>query len=343
MPSMPGTFHAGLIALVAAMGAAPAAAADFYAGKSVDLLIGAPPAGGYDIYARALARHFGQNIPGKPSIIAKNMPGAASGRAAGFLATIAPKDGTVIAAIMPGAVMGPLLDEKAEVLFDPTKVQYLGTSNNGTRVCVARKEAKIKSFDDVLTQKAIFGGVSANDSTRDYGYMHKHTSGALYDVIAGYNGTNDIGLAMERGEVDGACGWDWASFKAQRPDWLRDNKVNVLLQVSLEPNEELTRMGVPHVWKYVKTEENRKVVELVIGQQVFQRSYIAPPGVAPEQLAILRKAFDDTMKDPNYLADAEKLRIDISPLPGTQVQRIVQKLHATPKDIVEKARAAIRP
>ena len=342
MPSMPRPFRAGLIVL-AAMGATPAAAADFYVGKSIDMLIGAPPAGGYDIYARALARHFGQNIPGRPTIIAKNMPGAASGRAAGFLATIAPKDGTVIAAIMPGAVMGPLLDEKAEVLFDPTKVQYLGTSNNGTRVCVARKEAKIKSFDDVLTQKAIFGGVSANDSTRDYGYMHKHTSGALYDVIAGYNGTNDIGLAMERGEVDGACGWDWASFKAQRPDWLRDNKVNVLLQVSLEPNEELTRMGVPHVWKYVKTEENRKVVELVIGQQVFQRSYIAPPGVAPEQLAILRKAFDDTMKDPNYLADAEKLRIDISPLPGTQVQQIVQKLHATPKDIVEKARAAIRP
>ena len=347
MPFMPGIFRAGLVALTAAiaaaLGVAPAAAADFYAGKSIDMLIGAPPAGGYDIYARALARHFGQNIPGKPSIIAKNMPGAASGRAAGFLATIAPKDGTVIAAIMPGAVMGPLLDEKAEVLFDPTKVQYLGTSNNGTRVCVSRKDAKVKTFDDVLTQKAVFGGVSANDSTRDYGYMHKHTSGALYDVIAGYNGTNDIGLAMERGEVDGACGWDWASFKAQRPDWLRDNKVNVLLQVSLEPNEELTRMGVPHVWKYVKTEENRKVVELVIGQQVFQRSYIAPPGVAPEQLAILRKAFDDTMKDPQYLADAEKLRIDISPLPGAEVQRIVQKLHATPKDIVEKARAAIRP
>jgi hypothetical protein len=222
-------------------------------------------------------------------------------------------------------------------------VQYLGTSNNGTRVCVARKDAKVKTFDDVQAQKAVFGGVSANDSTRDYGYLHKHTSGALYDVIAGYNGTNDIGLAMERGEVDGACGWDWASLKAQRPDWLRDNKVNVLLQVALEPNEELTRMGVPHVWKYVKTEENRKVVELVIGQQVFQRSYIAPPGVAPEQLAILRKAFDDTMKDPQYLADAEKLRIDISPLPGAQVQQIVQKLHATPKDIVEKARAAIRP
>jgi len=334
-----------LFALAALMIAAatPASAADYFAGRSIDLLIGAPPAGGYDIYARTLARHYGQNIPGRPSIIAKNMPGAASGRAAGYLVNVAPKDGTVIAAIMPGAVMGPLLDEKAEVLFDPTKVQYLGTANNGTRVCVTHKNSKIKTFDDVLTQKAVFGGVSANDSTRDYGYMHKHTSGALYDVVAGYNGTNDIGLAMERGEIDGACGWDWASFKSQRPDWLRDNKVNVLLQVALEPNEELTKMGVPHVWKYVKTEENRKIVELIIGQQVFQRSYIAPPGVTPEALGVLRASFDATMKDAEFKADADKLRIDISPLPGAAVQDIVIKLHATPKDIVEKARAAIRP
>src|SRR5438477_7596383 len=161
--------RAGLIALSAAgLAAIPAVAtaADFYAGKSVDLLIGAPPAGGYDIYARALARHLGQNIPGKPNIIPKNMPGAASGRAAGFLSTLAPKDGTVIAAIMPGAVMGPLLDEKAEVLFDPTKVQYLGTANNGTRVCVSGINSKIKTFKELLTQKAVFGGVSANDSTR---------------------------------------------------------------------------------------------------------------------------------------------------------------------------------
>jgi tripartite-type tricarboxylate transporter receptor subunit TctC len=293
------------------------------------------------IYARTLARHYGQYIAGKPNIIAKNMPGAASGRAGGFVANVAPKDGTVIGALMPGAIMGPLLDEKAEALFDPTKVQYLGTANNGTRVCVSRKESKIKTFDDVLTQKAVFGGVSANDSTRDYGYMHKHTSGALYDVIAGYNGTNDIGLAMERGEVDGACGWDWASFKSQRPDWLRDNKVNVLLQVSLEPNDELTKMGVPHIWKYVKSEENRRVVELIIGQQVFQRSYIAPPGVAPEQLAVLRKAFDDTMKDPAFIQDAVAAGIDLNPVAGEKIQKIVADLIATPDNIVTKAKLAM--
>jgi tripartite-type tricarboxylate transporter receptor subunit TctC len=338
-------FRLACIALAAAatLVASPASAADYFAGKSIDLLIGAPAGGGYDIYARALARHYGRHIPGQPTIVSKNMPGAGSARAAGFISALAPKDGTAIAAIMPGAVMGPLLDEKAEALFDPTKVNYLGTANNGTRVCVSRRDSKIKTFDDALTQKAAFGGVSSNDSTREYGYLHKNTAGAQYDVVSGYGGTAEIALAMERGEIDGACGWDWSSFKSQRPDGLRDNEVNVLLQVGLEPNAELTRMGVPSVFNYVKSEGDRKVVELVISQQVFQRSYIAPPGLPAEPLATLRSAFDATMGDKQFLDDAEKIRIDISPLTGTKVQELVQKLYATPKDIVARARQAITP
>jgi tripartite-type tricarboxylate transporter receptor subunit TctC len=332
---------AGLIALAAP--ATSAAAGDYYAGKSIDLLIGAPPGGGYDIYARALARHYGRHIPGQPIIVAKNMPGAASARAAGFISTLAPKDGTAIAALMPGGVVGPLLDEKAETLFDPTKVLYLGTANNGTRICVSRKDSKIKTFDDALTQKASFGGVSTSDSTRGYGYMHKKTSGAQYDVVSGYSGTAEIALAMERGELDGVCGWDWASFKSQRPDWIRDNKANLLLQVGLEPNEELTRMGVPSVFKYVTNEDDRKVVELIISQQVFQRSYIAPPGLPAELLETLRSAFDATMRDQEFLHDAETIRIDISPLPGAKVQELVQKIYAAPKDIVARARQALNP
>src|SRR5438128_760041 len=178
---------AGLIALAAP--ATSSSAGDYYAGKSIDLLIGAPPGGGYDIYARALARHYGRHIPGQPTIVAKNMPGAGSARAAGFISTMAPKDGTAIAAIMPGAVMGPLLEEKAEALFDPAKVLYLGTANSGTRICVSRKDSKIKTFDDARTQKTAFGGVSSNDSTREYGYMLKKTAGAQYDVVSGYSGT----------------------------------------------------------------------------------------------------------------------------------------------------------
>src|SRR6202011_1457641 len=265
-----------LIALAAASMLVPARApaADYYSGKSIDLLIGAPAGGGYDIYARALARHYGRHIPGQPAIIPKDMPAAGSAPAAGFISTLAPKDGPAIAAIFPGAVMGPLLEEKAEALFDPTKVFYLGTANNGTRVCVSRQGSKIKVFDDALTQEASFGGVSTNDSTREYGYMHKKTSGAQYDVVSGYSGTAEIALAMERGEIDGACGWDWSSLKSQRPDWIRNKTVNVLLQAGLEPNSELARMGVPSVFKYVKDETDRQAVELVVSQQVFLRSYI---------------------------------------------------------------------
>jgi tripartite-type tricarboxylate transporter receptor subunit TctC len=337
------TWRAVALALSVAIFAPVASAADYYAGKSIDLLIGAAPGGGYDIYARLVGKHISRHIPGQPTIVAKNMPGAGSARAAGFISTMAPRDGTAVGAVMPGAIMGPLLDEKAEALFDPTKVLYLGTANNGTRVCAALKGSKIKSFDDVLTQKAVFGGVSTNDSTQEYGYLHKHTTGAQYDVVSGYRGTPDIALAMERGEIDGVCGWDWSSLKAQKPDWLRDDRVNVLLQVGREPHPELTRRGVPSVFKYVKNEDDRKLVELVISQQVFQRSYIMPPGTPPAQLALLRAAFDATMTDRHFLDDAERLRVEISPLSGPEVQQLVEKLYATPRDVIAKARRAIRP
>jgi tripartite-type tricarboxylate transporter receptor subunit TctC len=344
MACTPTHFHAGLIAVaLTATVAAPVSAADYYAGKTVDLIVGTPPGGGYDIYARAVARHIGRHIPGQPTIVVKNMPGAGSAKAAQFISMIAPKDGTAIAAIMPGAIMGPLLDERADALFDPTKVLYIGTANSGTRVCLTLKGSKITTFDDALKEKAVFGGVSTNDSTQEYGYLHKRTSGAKYDVVSGYRGTPDIALAIERGELDGVCGWDWSSFKAQKPDWLRDNKVNVLLQVSLDPHQELTQMGVPTVWQYVKNDDDRKVVQLVISQTVFHRSYIAPPGTPAPQLNILRVAFDATVQDKEFLEDAEKLRIDIAPLSGAKVQDLVTKLYATPKDIVERARTAIKP
>jgi len=346
MTSTHANCRGGLIAIVGlatAMTAWPASAADYYAGKAIDFVVGTPPGGGYDIYARVVARHLGRHIPGGPTIVVKNMPGAGSAKAAQFIAMIAPRDGTTIAAVMPGAIMGPLLDEHADALFDPTKVRYIGTANSGTRVCLTLKGSKIKTFDDALTQKAVFGGVSTNDSTQEYGYLHKRTLGARYDIVSGYRGTPDIALAMERGEIDGVCGWDWSSVKAQKADWIRDDKINVLLQVSLDPHPELTRMGVPTVWKFVKTDDDRKVVELVISQTVFHRSYIAPPGTPAEQLATLRAAFDATMTDPELLDDAGKLHIDIAPLSGAKVQEVVEKLYTTPKDIVERARAAIRP
>jgi tripartite-type tricarboxylate transporter receptor subunit TctC len=339
----PKSFRKLIVAAALATGVITPAAANYYAGKTIEFIIGTPPGGGYDIYARLVARHFPKHIPGKPAIVVKNMPGAGSAKAAQFISMIAPKDGTSIAAVMPGAIMGPLLDDRAEALFDPAKVLYVGTANSGTRVCVTLKGSKIKTFDDAQREKAVFGGVSTNDSTQEYGYLHKRTAGARYDVVSGYRGTPELALALERGEIDGVCGWDWSSVKSQKPDWIRDDKINVLMQVSLDPHPELTRMGVPTVWQYVKSEEDRKVVELVVSQTVFHRSYIAPPGTPAQALETLRTAFDATVNDKELLDEAEKLRIDIAPLSGATVQALVEKLYATPKDIVERAKQAIKP
>jgi tripartite-type tricarboxylate transporter receptor subunit TctC len=331
-------------ALTAAlMAPTPLCASDYYAGKTIEMIVGGGPGGGYDIYARAVSRHLGRHIPGQPTIVVKNMPGASSGKAAQYITSIAPKDGTSMAGIMPGAIMGPLLDDRSAPLFDPTKVRYVGTANSGTRVCVTMKGSKIASFADARKVPAKFGGSGPNDSTYEYGYLHKRTSGAIFDIVAGYRGTPDMALAVERGEIDGVCGWDWSSFKSQKPDWLRDNKANVLLQVSMQPHPELTKMGVPTVFQFVDNAEDRKVVELVISQTVFHRSYIAPPETPAAQLEVLRAAFDKTMSDPQFLADAEKMRVDIEPLSGAKVQEVVQGLYATPKAIVERARKAIRP
>ena len=340
-------FRTDAICLAAVLAAvlvtpSPTLAAEYYAGKTVDLIVGAPPGGGYDIYARLVGRHLGRHIPGQPTVVVKNMPGAGSAKAAQFISTIAPKDGTVIAGIMPGAIMGPLLDDRTQPLFDPTKVLYVGTANSGTRVCVSLKGSKLATFADTLKVPAKFGGSSPNDSTYEYGYLHKHTSGAIYDVVPGYRGTPDMALAMERGEIDGVCGWDWSSFKSQKPDWLRDDRANVLLQVSLDPHPELTKMGVPTVFQFVKDADDRKVVELVVSQTMFHRPYIAPPDTPAQQINTLRTAFDATMSDKALLEDAERLRVDVAALSGAQVEEVVAKLHAAPKDIVERAKKAIR-
>jgi tripartite-type tricarboxylate transporter receptor subunit TctC len=322
------------IAAFIVIAAIPAHAADFYAGKTIDFLVGADAGGGYDIYARVVARHWAKYIPGHPTIVVRNMPGAGSGRAAAYVSTVVPKD---------GAIVGPLLDDKPQAGFDPTKVQYLGTADSGVRVCVTMKQAKTKTFAEALTEKTIVGASGGNSATNDYAYLHKHTSGAKFDVVGGYQGTVGIGLAMERGELDGVCGWDWSSVKSQKPDWIKNDKVNILVQVGLDPDPELTRMGVPRIWDFVKTEEARKIVELVVSQQVFMRSYIAPPGTPADRIDILRKAFDQAVKDPEFLADAERMRIAIAPLSGEKVQELVTKLYATPKDVVAEAKSAIKP
>jgi tripartite-type tricarboxylate transporter receptor subunit TctC len=347
MPWPASRWRAGLtataIALAAGLLPAPAQAADLYAGKTIDFLVGGDVGGGYDIYARTLGRHLARFIPGNPTVVVKNQPGAGSGRAATYLYGVAPKDGSVIGAVFPGVIMGPLLDDRVQALFDPTKFQYLGSADNATRVCISHARSSIKRFEDVLTQKAIMGASAAGGSTRDYINMLKKATGAMFELVAGYKGTADIFLAMERGEVDGMCGLDWTSLKSQRPYWVRDKAVNILAQTNLEPQPELARLGVPQIGPYIRSADDKKAVELIISQQVLGRPYLAPPGVAAEPVGILRAAFAATLQDRDFLADAERSRIDIEPSSGERVQQLVEQLYATPKATVERAKELIKP
>jgi tripartite-type tricarboxylate transporter receptor subunit TctC len=244
---------------------------------------------------------------------------------------------------MPGTIMGPLLDEKPDTSFDPSKAIYLGTANTGTYICVTLKDSKTKTFEQALAEKTILGGIASGNSTNDIAYLVKKMTGAKFDMVNGYKGTLDVALAIDRKEVDGVCGWNWSSAKSQKPDWLRDNKLNFLAQIGLQPNPELTKLGAPEIWPYIKNDEDRKVTELVVSQQAFERPYFVGPGTPAELVAALRTAFDATMRDPQFLAEAEKTGIDVSPLPGAQLQETVAKLYGTPKNIIERAKEAIRP
>jgi tripartite-type tricarboxylate transporter receptor subunit TctC len=345
MSRKPAYYRLGNIMLIvgALPTATPAAAADYYAGKSVDMIVGNYPGGGFDIYARAVARHLGRNIPGNPTIVVKNMPGAGSAKAGYQVSTVAPKDGLSIGAITPGAIIGPLLDDKPDTNFDPLKVTYLGTANAGARICATYTTSKIKRFDDALNNKMLLGGVSPGDAVHDYAYLLKRTTNAQIEVVAGYKGTLDLALAMERGEIDGVCGWDWSSAKAQKPDWIKDGKLNILAQLGPTENAELTQKGVPTIWKFMKDDAARKVHEMVVSQQAFTRPYFIATGTPAELVTTLRTAFDATMRDPQFLADAEKIHIDVSSLSGATVQDLIVKLFATPKETIEQARKAIRP
>ncbi len=335
--------QASLIAAAGIATATPAAAQDYYAGKTIDLVVGNYPGGGFDIYARAVVRHLGRHIPGNPNVVVKNMPGAGSAKAGVHISQVAAKDGLSIGAVTPGAVVGPLLDDKPQSMFDPTKITYLGTANSGTRICVTYDKSKVRSFKQAMTEKIVLGGVAPGDAVHDFAYMVRATTGAPMSIVAGYKGTLDVTLAMERGEIDGACGWEWSSAKAQKPEWIRDGKLNFLLQIGPHANDELTKMAVPRLDQYMKDDDSRRVMELIVSQQAFQRPYFIAMGTPDAYVTILRQAFDATMKDGEFLADAKKLRIDVSPLPGATVQDLVQKFYATPKNIVERGRRAIKP
>ena len=332
---------ASALLAAATIAVAPAAAQNFYEGKTINLVVGSSAGGGYDLYSRVLARHMPKHIPGNPVMLVQNMPGAGSGKAAEFTYTLAPKDGTTFAMIFPGIIVEPLLNP-GKFRFDPTKFEFLGSADSGSRLCVTHRTSKIKKFDDLYKNVGAFGGSGPGSSTTDYAQMFANLAGVKIKVVNGYKGSHDTVLAMERAELDGICGFDSSSFRAQKPSWFNTPESHMIVQAALEPFPELTKLGVPHIWTYV-TGDNRKIAEVILAQQEFHRPFIAPPGVSADRMAVLRKAFMSTLKDPDFLADATKMKLTINPKDAATVSALVKKMYASPRDLLDKVNKALKP
>ena len=330
------------LAACAFMAPLPALAQTLHDGKTIRMIVGSDAGGGFDTFARLYSRHLGRFIPGAPTIIVQNMPGAGSANAAAYVASAAAKDGSVIAALNPGGLIAPLFEGRAAT-FDAAKLQYLASADTTARVCFTQKNSPVKTAKDAQAREVVIGAAAVGSSSYDYAYMHQKLNNMKFRIVAGYKGMADILLALERGEVEGICGYDWSGLKAVRPNLVRDGGLNFLLQVAVEPAPELDAMGVPNAATLTANADDKAALELLAGQQMFGRPYAVAPEVPAERVAILRKAFADVMKDKEFLAEVERLKLTVSYAPGEEVQALIQRMYASSPAVVQRAKQAIRP
>jgi len=333
-------FGLAAIALVAlSLPGAAQTPEEFYKGKTVELYIGYSVGGGYDLYARVLARHIGKYIPGNPTVVPKNMEGAGSLRLANWLYRVAPKDGTTFGIIGRGTAFDPVLGEPG-AQFDGTKFTWIGSANDEVSVCVAWQGNGVKTFEDLRSKELTVGGTGVSADTDQFPRIINGVLGTKMRIVSGYPGGNDVVLAMERGEVQGRCGWSWSSVKATHHAWIDDNKIAILVQLSLNTHADLA--NVPVVQDLATTDEQRQILKLIFARQTMGRPFLAPPGVPADRAAALRKAFMDTMADKDFLADAEKAQLEITPVDGEKVQALVQEIYQTPPAVAKQAAALLQ-
>ena len=312
-------------------------AADVYRGKTFSIYVGFTTGGGYDAYARFLARHIDRHIPGQPKAIVQNMPGAGGLTLTNWLYAVAAKDGTIVGTIEPGSAFEPLWGNPG-AQFDATKFNWLGGMNSEVSTCQAWHTSPVKSLDEAREKVMVVGGTGSSDGNYIYPKVLNEFVGTKFKLVSGYPGTTEIQLAMERGEVDGTCGWFWSSILSRRAAWLNEKKIIPLVQLALEKHPSFP--DVPLAIDMAKTEDDRKALELILAPTKMGRPYIAPPGIPADLVTALRDAFATTMKDPAFLEDAKKLDFEINPTTGEELSAIVQRIYATPKPIVERAAQA---
>jgi tripartite-type tricarboxylate transporter receptor subunit TctC len=312
--------------------------ATFFKGKTIRLLVGIAVGSGYDVNARLLARHLAAHIPGHPAIIVQNQPGAASMTMTNALYNTGPFDGTVIGAAFGGMPTVPLLQPGSGGHADPTKLIWLGNTNKETHVTYVWHTSPVQSLAEVAGKELIMGAQGPGSSQYDFPLVANALFGWKFKVVSGYGSTSKINLALESGEVQGTIS-AWTTLKTLSSDWLRDKKIKVIAQWALQKNPELP--DVPNVYDFAKTDADRAALRLTMARLDIGRPFFLPPHVPAGRVAALRKAFDDTMKDPAYLADAKRLKIDVDPLTGQELAMLVEQVSHTPADVVARVRAAL--
>jgi tripartite-type tricarboxylate transporter receptor subunit TctC len=328
--------------VVVVFGVVPVLAEDiaaFYKNKTITLVISTGVGGGYDLTARTIARYLPKYIPGNPAVVPKNMPGAGNVLAANYIYSVAPKDGTAIATIGQAAfLLQPLGDPG--VRFDAQRFYYLGSASADNSTIYAWHTTGIRAIADVYQRELVLGATGAGSGTTVYPIAMNNLLGTKFTIVAGYRTSREVDLAMARGEVGGRAGNNFQSLKTNHPDWVRDGKVVFLVQIGLERNREFAK--VPLLTELAKTDEQRQIFRMFSAPVAIGRPFLTTPGVPTERAAALRKAFDAVMADPQFRAEGEKLKLDISPTSGPQLARIISELVNTPPEIVARARKVSR-
>ena len=326
-----------VLLLLAAPAGAQTSVEGVYRGKTIDLAIGFTPGGGYDLYARLLARFMGDHIPGKPRINARNMPGAGSRVAIGFMQNLAPKDGTALAtADQAMAVQQAVGDPGAT--FDAAKFGWVGTPLVDNNILVTWRASGVATVADATRREIAIGATGYNTSSQ-YPFALNAIAGTKFKVIMGYPGANEINLAMENGELQGRGSNTWSSYKASKPEWIADHKINILTQVGLAKAPDLP--DVPLLMEFARDDLDRSALMLLSAPPTIGRPIFTTPGVPPERLAALRRAFDETMRDPAFLAEAKRASLDIEPVSGERLEAITRDILASPKAVAERLSAII--
>lgn len=329
---------AGLLIAFGPPALAQESAAEFYKNKQLRIIVGSSAGGGYDIISRALARHWGEHIPGKPSIVVQNMPGAGSLQMTNMLYNSGPKDGTVVGSAINGMPTAPLLNPNA-ARFDAAKINWIGSTNREIQVVTVWRTSPVQTLQDLRTNELVVGASSAGTATHDFPLVANAILGTKYKLVRGYEGTPQINRAMESGEVHGNGGIGWVSVMTQSAAWLKEGKIKVIGQYGLERHPELK--DVPTFMEMAQTDEDRQALRLVFARQEYGRPFFAPPDVPAGRITALRRSFDATLKHPAFLADAKSLSLDIEPMTGEQVAELVANVSATPRAVVERVRAAL--